>query len=175
MTPCAWDARHLLELGPLGVALASCARGDRLPKNEQKYLCMEALVGSDVDDAQAQLLITAIETYLELNEEQEMKYAERVAQSTHKTEMQSMELTWAGRLHESGVELGRREGRREGVQAGRRMLRLILSQRFGDAAQPLVDRVERVDDLARIEAISREVLGGASLAEIERRFGPAAS
>ena len=83
-----WQARPLLKQGPLAIALAACARGDRLPKDEQKFLCMQALLESDVDEAQEQLLVTAIETYLNLNEPQKMKYAERVSQSPRKTELQ---------------------------------------------------------------------------------------
>ena len=72
-------AHELLENGPLGIALATCARGDRLQPYEQKLLCMEALLGVDVNDAEAQLLVTAIETYLKLNEEQKVKYHQRVS------------------------------------------------------------------------------------------------
>ena len=147
-------------------------------------LCMEALLdtksGTGLDGAQEQLLLTAIETYLPLDEEQEMKYAERVSNSLRKTEIQSMELTWAGKLHKGGVELGRREGvevgrregvevgRREGVEASRRMLRLILSQRFGQLSQKQIAGLERIDDPIRLESIGQRALAGASAKEIAR-------
>ena len=83
-----------------------------------------------------------------------------------------MELTWAGKLHKGGVEVGRREGvevgRREGVEASRRMLRMILSQRFGQLSKKQVARLERVDDPARLESIGERALAGASTAEIDR-------
>ena len=101
-----------------------------------------------------------------------MKYAERVSNSLHKTEIQGMELTWAGKLHKGGVELGRREGvevgRREGVEASRRMLRLILSQRFGQLSQKQIAGLERIDDPIRLESIGQRALAGASAKEIAR-------
>ena len=178
------EARSWLSRGALGVALATCARGDRLSKDEQKFLCMEALLGAGVDEAQEQLLVAAIETYLALNEEQKMKYAERVKASPYQKEMQQVELTWAGKLHErgrrEGLELGRRQGvevgRQQGVELGRleesrRMLRLILTQRFGSSAKQLESRLGRLDDRSRLEEIGRQALADASLEEIERLLG----
>jgi len=102
-----------------------------------------------------------------------MKYAEQVSQSARKSEIQKMELTWAGKLHEKGVELGRREGvelgRREGsLETSRRMLRLILAQRFGTLSKRLARRLDRIDDPERLESISRRALAEASLDEVER-------
>ena len=75
----AWQAEPLLERGALGVALASCTRGDRLPEDQLKLICMEALLDTRIktklDGAQEQLLLTAIETYLPLNEDQFQAHA----------------------------------------------------------------------------------------------------
>ena len=113
-----------------------------------------------------------------------MKYAERVKASPYKKEMQQVELTWAGKLHErgrrEGLELGRQQGvelgRQQGVDLGRleesrRMLQLILAQRFGSSAKQLESRLGRLDDLSRLEEISRRALTAASLEEIERWLG----
>lgn len=175
----AWRAEELLDRGALGLALATCARADRLPKDEQRYLCMQALLDTKANPAQQQLLITAIETYLELNQEQAMKYAERVARSQRQVEMQKMELTWAGKLHskgrKEGLELGRRQGvelgRREGLETSRRMLGMILSQRFGEQGSSLIERLGSIDEPATLEKVSRRALADAPLREIERLLG----
>ena len=174
-----WRAEDLVNRGPLGLALATCARGDRLPKDEQRFLCMQALLDTKANPAQQELLITAIETYLELNREQTMKYAERVARSQRHVEMQKMELTWAGKLHlkgrKEGLELGRQQGvelgRREGLETSRRMLGMILSQRFGERGGPLADRLGDINDPATLEKVSQRALADASFGEIERLLG----
>jgi len=188
-------ARDLLEQPPLGVALAACARGDRLARHEQKYLCMEAILDSTVSKTEQRLLVTAVETYLELNEEQKMKYAERVARSSRSAEVTRMELTWAGKLHQKGMELGRREGvelgkregvelgrregvelgrregvelgRREGVELGRRMLLKLAEQRFGQLPSSFIGRIARLEDPARLDRLSDQVLSVGSLADLE--------
>lgn len=178
----AWEARFLLARPPLGVALAACARGDRLPRYEQKYLCMKSILENcrQVNEAEKQLLITAIETYLALNEEQEMKYAERVSESAYRVEMKEMELTWAGKLHErgvlegrkEGVELGRKQGvelgRKQGIELGRRLLVSLLGQRFGALPKSLIRLIDGLEDPAAIEAASQQALRAASLEEVEK-------
>ena len=163
-------AHELLKNGPLGIALATCARGDRLQPHEQKLLCMEALLGVDVNDAEAQLLITAIETYLKLNEEQNLKYHQSVERSPRKSEVMAMELTWAGKLHEKGVAEGVEVGRREGVEAGRKMLSLILQQRFGELPKSLSLGIGSIEDPSRFEPMTRGILRATSLDEVEKLF-----
>ena len=132
---------------------------------------MEAVLKASVNEAQEQLLVTAIETYLTLNEEQKMKYAERVSRSPYRTEVQKMELTWAGKLHEQGLlqgrQEGRREGLREGVDLGRRMLFKILTDRFGQLPLPMDESLRRLEEPALIEAISDRALTAQSLEDIE--------
>ncbi|MEO1366020.1 MAG: hypothetical protein AAFX50_02500, partial [Acidobacteriota bacterium] len=96
---------------PLGAALAACTRGDGLPRHERKFRCTEAILDADVNAAQQMLLINAIETYLELDTHEALKYKDRIQRSPRKKEVLKMEMTWADRLRETG--------RREGVAIGR--------------------------------------------------------
>ena len=91
-----------------------------------------------------------------------------------------MELTWAGKLRKEGTELGRKEGlrlgRKEGAELGRqkelaatrRMLQLILVQRFERPEHELAGQLSRIDDLARLESISRRALADAQWDEIKK-------
>ena len=89
-----------------------------------------------------------------------------------------MELTWAGKLHEQGVAVGRREGvaegveagRREGVEAGRKMLSLILQQRFGELPKSLSRGIGSIEDPSRFEPMTRGILSATSLEEVEKLF-----
>ena len=48
------------------------------------------------------------------------------------------------------------------------MLRMILSQRFGQLSQKQTARLERMDDTGRLESIGQRALAGASMREIDR-------
>jgi len=151
----------------LGVALATCARKDRLPREEQRYLCMEAMLKSGVDSAVEQLLLTSIETYLKLNEEEKMKYAERMSTSPYRAELREKELTWAGELHEKGRRRGRQEGRQEGLRVAQRLLMNIVTRRFGEPPADLAKTIQRLEDPVRLEALSDRALTAADLEEFE--------
>ncbi|MEM1177022.1 MAG: hypothetical protein AAGM22_01660 [Acidobacteriota bacterium] len=156
----------LLEHGPLGVALAACVRRD-LPKDEQKLLCMSTLAASTVDPARQHLLLAAIQTYLKLNESERMKYADRMEEDTHSEKIGMMELTWAGELEQEYrlkyTEVGRQTGRRD---ANRRFLLKILASRFGEKAQPVADRIRRLDDADVLEELVDMALEATDVAEV---------
>ena len=82
-----------------------------------------------------------------------------------------MELTWAGKLHLKGRKEGLELGRREGLETSRRMLGMILSQRFGERGTSLVDRLGDINDPATLEKVSQRALADASFGEIERLLG----
>ncbi|MEM1177441.1 MAG: DUF4351 domain-containing protein [Acidobacteriota bacterium] len=167
-------AEDFLNTSPLGAALASCTRGDKLPIHERKYRCVEAILDAGVNDAQQMLLLNAVETYLQLLPEDQLKYDRRVNESPKGTEVLRMEMTWAEKLHQKGhregVALGRREGvalgHREGVESGRRMLLRLMASRFGTPSDPLKARIRSLSDLEEIERLSERVLEAETLAEL---------
>ncbi|MEO1086932.1 MAG: hypothetical protein AAFY88_22075, partial [Acidobacteriota bacterium] len=180
----------LLHHGPLGVALASCVRRD-LPPDELKLRCLEALLESSVNDAESQLLLDAVNTYIALNKDQEIKYANRVKTSPKRTEIRAMELTWAGKLEkkyrdigrreglQQGVELGKKQGvelgkkqgvelgKRQGVELARSVFLKILAQRFGEFPVAIVDRVDAIRTPERLETLTDAALTASTLAEVE--------
>ncbi|MEO1366831.1 MAG: hypothetical protein AAFX50_06610, partial [Acidobacteriota bacterium] len=113
----------LLRHGPLGVALASCVRRG-VPPDELKLRCVEALLASSANDAEGQLLLDAVNTYITLDKDQEINYARRVKASPNRLEIRTMELTWAGKLEkkleEKLQEKYRDIGRREGLELGKK-------------------------------------------------------
>ncbi|MEM1179019.1 MAG: hypothetical protein AAGM22_11790 [Acidobacteriota bacterium] len=153
------DFLHTSALGP---ALGACTRGDRLPRYERKLRCLEALLDAGVNPAQQMLLLNAVETYLNLNENERIKYEQRVRQSPKSKEVAAMETTWADRLHEKGrregAEEGRREGERQGLEVALRLLRQLAISRFGELPNDLARHLETLDDLGEISALSERVL-----------------
>ncbi|MEM1178319.1 MAG: DUF4351 domain-containing protein [Acidobacteriota bacterium] len=155
-------ADDFLSTSPLGAALASCTRGDGLPIHERKYRCVEAILDADVNDAQQMLLLNAVETYLRLLPDDQLKYDRRVKESPKGTEVLRMEMTWAERLHEKGVALGHREG----VASGQRMLLRLVTSRFGAPPAHLEARIRQLENLEAIERLSERVLTAKTLADL---------
>ncbi|MEM1181655.1 MAG: DUF4351 domain-containing protein [Acidobacteriota bacterium] len=167
---------ELLRHGPLGVALASCVRRD-LPRPTQRLRCMEALASCDVDPAQEELLIDAIQTYMPLSAQQKINYEQQVVRSPKRAEVSKMEeLTWAGKLEQKYRKIGHRQGleagHRQGLEAGRRdvgqrLLLKILATRFGSVPADLEVRIRGLDDIASLESVSERALTASSLSEVE--------
>ncbi|MEO1369286.1 MAG: DUF4351 domain-containing protein, partial [Acidobacteriota bacterium] len=120
----------------------------------------------------------AIETYLELDTNEALKYKDRVQRSPRKKEVLEMEMTWADRLRETGrregVAIGRQEGvaigRQEGAEAGletcQRLLLRLIGRRFGPPSSAVEARVRRLHDLDEIETLSAKVMDAKTLAEL---------
>ncbi|MEM8993738.1 MAG: hypothetical protein AAGF23_02985 [Acidobacteriota bacterium] len=179
-------ADDLLRHGPLGVALAACVRRDLAP-DELKLRCVEALLASSANDAEGQLLLDAVNTYITLDRDQEINYAKRVQASPNRQEIRTMELTWAGKLEQKlekklqkkyrdlgrreGLELGKKQGvelgKQRGLDLARSVFLKILGQRFGELPVTLVDRLDAVRSPERLEALTDAALTAPSLVDVE--------
>lgn len=160
-----------LTTSALGPALASCTRGDDLPPYERKFRCVEAILDARVDDAQQVLLLNAVETYLRLTENQQVKYNHRVSKSSKREEVVRMEMTWADRLHQRGRREGVEKGRLEGAEMGRRemgqrLLLRLVTKRFGEPSSTLKRRIAELGDLEELESLSERVFFTESLADL---------
>lgn len=76
-------------------------------------------------------------------------------------------------VYKEGLSRGRNEGLNQGLNQGHnealhRMLRLILTQRFGSAAEPVLAKLEPITDPATLEAIAKQGLTAVSLDELLR-------
>ena len=75
---------------------------------------------------------------------------------------------------EKGVEKGEKMGLEKGmIQGMHRAIEVVLELRFGEAATALVPRVQRVNDLARLQQLL-EVAKSAPFAEVEAALAPPA-
>ncbi|MEO1368526.1 MAG: hypothetical protein AAFX50_15235 [Acidobacteriota bacterium] len=158
---------EFLSTSRLGPALASCTRGDDLPPHERKFRCMEAILDADVNPAQQMLLLNAVETYLELEADERLKYQRRVEESPKREEVLTMEMTWADRLKENGRREGVVVGRREGVAVARRLLLELTSSRFGTTPPALRARFEALTELGDIAAWSEKVAAARTPADLD--------
>ena len=83
-----------------------------------KLACLQALTSLGLNPAQIQLLSGFIDTYLQLNSEEEARFQtelERVAPAQQQEEVMQIVTSWM----REGIEIGRREGFQEGLTEGR--------------------------------------------------------
>ena len=145
---------------PLAWGLAGLMRRGRMSPARHKLSCLEAITEVDgLTDRQRFLLANCVETYVEWNEAAQTEFETLVA-AEGKDHVAIMEMTWAGRIRQEGLEAGRVEGlqegrvegRQEGILEGRRELLLSqLEDRFGPLDGRTKERVVELDG----EALSR--------------------
>jgi hypothetical protein len=139
---------------PLAWGLAALMDRGALTRPELKLACLRRIAAADLDDAHRLLLVNCVETYLELNLEEEEEYAGLTTVRENR-EAKRMATTWSERLEA--------KGREEGVQALREVLVSLLEQRFGPLQEEIRERVEAISSLERLTRLSKRVLTARSL------------
>jgi len=135
---------------------------------------MKQRVGeSKLDNLRKFLLVNVIETYFELDADQEEIFLGLLTLDVYK-EARKMELTWADKLVEKGREEGRQEGREEGaLQSKRDILLRHLNSKFGPLSEETTARVRVLKSLDELDAHLDRVLVAGSLKEMELEDGNA--
>ena len=155
---------------PLAWGLAGLMRRGRMSPARHKLSCLEAIAAAEqLTDKQRFLLANCVETYVEWNEAAQAEFETLVA-AEGKDHVAIMEMTWAGRIRQEGLEAGRieglQEGRQEGILEGRRELLLaLLEDRFGPLASRTRERVAKLDGEA-LSRLATDLLDAASLDDL---------
>jgi len=130
----------------LGVALAALMRPPGDDKVELKVAILQRLAASGLDEARLFLLVNFVESYLPLEGMEAATYQTRL-QEEENTTVQTLELTWADRLRQEGLEQGVAQGVVQGtLQAKQEMLLDLTRTRFGAVPADLAERVATADD-----------------------------
>jgi predicted transposase YdaD len=127
---------------------------------------MERVEQSGLDEARKFLLLTLIETYFELAEDERPKFERLLSQERYR-EVKKMQLTWVDKMKEEGRKEGRQEGRQEGQREGKReaLLRLLTSK-FGPLPEKTASRVRAIESLEQVDRYLDRVLVASSLADM---------
>jgi hypothetical protein len=143
---------------PNPVASALMARMNIAPKDRPfvKLECVRLMTSLKLNRARMHLISGFIDTYLNLNEEEERIFRQALAELAPEEREGIMEITTS--WMREGIEIGRQEGRQEGLQEGRRTeaLNLItrqLKKRLAASVLPEQPRLERLS-LAQLEDLS---------------------
>jgi Domain of unknown function (DUF4351) len=138
----------------LGVALAVLMW---IPKERVPWLGAEALrrlTGSPLNEQQKFLLTECVEAYLPLDESTRIDF-ERIVEETLGSEVKAMNKT----SYEKGLDKGREEGLKSAVlRLGRK--------RFGDPTDETKNRIQSMNDSAKLEALTDKVLDAQSWDEL---------
>ena len=115
-----------------------------------KRQLFQRLLESRYSRADIEALLDYVDWLMQLPEPFEMQLNEEIAKMETTKERVPYMTPWERRGLERGLKRGRREGEREGRQEGRRLgkaetLKDMLSQRFGDLAEGVLERIDRAD------------------------------
>ena len=146
---------YVLGDNPLGWALSALMvplAGGRL---EQKYVTLERSIESALSDIKREMLIGMIDTYLPLGAEEEGKLKEKLEARFGQEEA----LRFVTPFERWAKEEGRLEGER-------RMLLLLLEQRFGELPQTIIQKIEGLQSVEVIDRVFRQALTAPRLEEI---------
>ncbi len=147
---------------PLAWGLAALMRSKTGDRAEQKYRCLRAIAGAELGEKRRLMLFNIVETYIELEGEDQRRYAERLAAETD-GEVETMKTTWAGKI----MAEGRVKGQAEGMQKGmKRVVLRLIERRFGPLPESARQRLMSLEDPEALDRLSDQVLDARSLAEL---------
>ncbi len=137
--------QEYVEKGPLAAALAALMGWGRDSDSAGLRLRLLArVVASGLDEASLFLLVNLIETYLPVPEGARERYRRLVGRKEYR-KVQEVELSWADRLREEGLQEGLVQGRRQA-------LKRLLAAKFGGLPRSLE---AKIDALASAEELDR--------------------
>lgn len=159
------DAReYLAKPQELAWSLAALMHPGDWDRPRHKLACWQRLVHARVDPARHFLLSNLVETYVKLDDGEQMTFERCLEEVTEREEVRAMQMTWAEELELKGLERGLEQGRYEGM---RTLLVRLLEHRFGALPRRLVESLDRLDEPDRLQKLADQILDAKSLDELD--------
>ena len=128
--------------------------------------CLRLLVSLELDPARIELISGFVDTYLNLDVQEEQTFQSHLGPINLEEQEQIMQLTtsWERR----GIAKGRQEGRQEGLLEGRvsTILRL-LNRKFGSLDSAISDKISALNS-EQLDSLTEELLDFQSFEDLER-------
>jgi hypothetical protein len=155
---------------PLAPALAALMRRGRLTPAEHKYRCLHGIARLRIDEAARHLLVNCVESYLQLEGEDERELDQLLAQEPSQ-EVSTMQMTYAEKLEAEGMKKGLEKGLEKGMEKGRlegmrSVLLGLLERRFGPLALATRAKVEAITAADELSRLAGQVLDARSVEEL---------
>lgn len=134
----------------------------KLSAARHRLSCLEPMTKSKLTDKQRFLLVSLVETYIQLDDAAQEEYQALLADQGHE-EVAAMEMTWAGKIAHEARETALQEGREEGK---RDLLLEQLEHRFGRLPRATVNRVNALTSSEELSRLAARVLDAPSLEDL---------
>ena len=152
---------------PIAYALAALMRSKIYDRPELKLECLRRIVGAKLDESRTFLLANIVETYLELSQDEQIRYDRQLEDSNDAEEVKIMQMTWADKMVAKGREEGLSMGIARGqLQGARQVLAGQIEYRFGSLSDACRHQLERIEDPQEIDRLARRLVEARSLQDL---------
>ena len=114
---------------------------------------------SALDEGRKLLLVTGIETYFRLSDEDRTKFRRLLSRKEYR-KMQDVELTWADELRMEGHE-------KDVVQGKREALKRVLIAKFGPPSSEMESRIDSVSSAETLDQYLDRVATATAVEDID--------
>ena len=134
-----------------------------------KLECLRLLVSLELDPARMELISGFVDTYLNLDAQEEQAFQSQLDTINLEEQEQIMQLTTS--WEQRGIAKGRQEGRQEGLFEGQvsTILRL-LNRKFGTLDSAISDKISALNS-EQLDCLTEELLDFQSFEDFERFLG----
>jgi hypothetical protein len=167
-------AEYLERPEPLAPALAALMRRGKLTPAEHKYRCLQRIARLRLDEAARHLLVNCVESYLQLEGEDQREFETLLAQEPSQ-EVSTMQMTYEEKVEARGMKKGLEQGMEKGLEKGmekgrvegmRSMLLGQLERRFGPLAGATRAKVEAIASADELSRLADRVLDARSVEDL---------
>lgn len=147
---------------PLAAALAALMKSEKWDRVEHKLECLRAISrAKDLGIRKRYVLAKVVNTYLQLTEDEEHRFAEVVRREGGK-EVQDMVVTWDEALAEREA-IGEAKGR---LEAAQKAVLVSARRRFGSLAPEFEEQIRAIEDLDRLYAVLEQILEADAIGDV---------
>jgi hypothetical protein len=158
--------RFLASHNPVASALMAKMKVAERDRPRVKVECLRLMVTLKLDRARMRLITSFVDAYLILNDTQDRQFNRRLAEAKRLPEQKEDLVEYVTSWERKGIEKGRIEGRIEVLDALRGVLLDVVTARFGLPAKSAVHRIQSIDSLDDLRALTRRALSVSTIDEL---------
>lgn len=152
----------LNQSNPVASALMAKMKIESKDRAKVKAECLRLLATLKLDPARMQLISGFVDTYLKLNSSEEIIFQREVSTFIEPIQEDVMEITTS--WMQKGIEQGRQQGMIENLRSN---VISILRKRFETLSPELVEQINSLEDISRLQQLLLETISVNSLAEFQ--------
>ena len=154
---------------PMASALMAKMKIAELDRPKVKAECLRLMVTLKLDRARMRLIASFLDTYLSLNESEDIKFNRSLIKAKllpeQREEVVEIVTSWERKGIEIGRQEGRQEGHREAIEAMRAVLLDVLITRFGQPDPSATAHIRGINSVEDLKLLTHRALTAKSLHE----------